>query len=164
MTISQRLNDAFTVAVEGLPAEASLVESEALEELAQGISPLTFEATLPLALRWLDLPMDKKPAIEYERFLKDSRLNVSDYTGFLYWLLACTGHQFYRELLRRQPELADTFRMQFLEITTTDYKRWSGVRGTCRGYAKFLAHEILEFVDQVLGEGARNEVIAHHSS
>ena len=93
MTISQRLNDVFTLAVEALPPEPHRMDAEALEELTQGISPLNFDATLPLVRRWLDLPLDIKPAVEYERFLDDCRLRVCDFTGFLFWLLALTGEQ-----------------------------------------------------------------------
>ena len=160
MTISQRLNDAFTLAVEAQPADPLRVEAETLEELAQGTPPLDHDAALALVQRWLDLPLDSKPACEYERFLGDCRLRVSDYTSFLFWLSTFLGEKLYPELVRREPELAAVFRTQFLEVTVTDYKRWLGVRGTCYPYAQFLARGILEFVDRVLGEGCQKEVIS----
>ena len=164
MTISERLNDAFTLAVEAQPADPIRVEAEALEELALGTPPLDHDAALSLVQRWLDLPLVSKPACEYERFLDDCRLGVSDYTGFLFWLSTFLGEKLYPELVRRQPTLAAAFRTQFVEITATDYERWLGVRGTCYPYAQFLARGILEFVDRVLGEGCQKEVISNVAS
>ncbi|MEO8839503.1 MAG: hypothetical protein ABI351_12420 [Herbaspirillum sp.] len=164
MTISQRLNDAFTLAVEGQPADPLRVEAEALEGLALGTPPLDHDAAFSIVQRWLDLPLDRKPACEYERFMDACRLGVSDYTGFLFWLSTFLGEKLYPELVRRQPELAGLFRTQFLKITAIDYRRWLGVRGTCYPYAQFLARGILEFVDRVLGEGCQDEVISDVAS